>query len=338
MQSKNMFLKQRLVVIPLILTIMIIAFFILQSMFMKYNKKISFYLESSTAFCRIPGIDDGFIPQGIAYDSGSKLLLLTGYYGAGKSSPIYLVDQQTCATREVFLKTESGKRFTGHAGGISLYKGMAYIAGSTENCMYSVSLGKLFEAENGTTLSIEQVINLKNRDDSIRVSFTAIDDGVIFAGEYHNTPFFCTQASHLVDTPYGRQKAFLVGFSLDEGNNPIPHIVFSIPDKIQGACFYGNNIFLSQNDNLFSSKVLTFSLDKLQASGTKKVLGAEVPIYILTEKTARKITYIPPMSEELLVIDGQMLILYESAANLYSVGKKYGLDYVLATPLSFFTD
>ena len=66
------------------------------------------------------------------------------------------------------------------------------------------------------------------------------------------------------------------------------------------------------------------------------MLGREVPLYVLTEGAAQKITPIPPMSEELLAVDGQMYLLYESASNRYLIGKFLGLDSVLATPLSYF--
>ena len=42
------------------------------------------------------------------------------------------------------------------------------------------------------------------------------------------------------------------------------------------------------------------------------------------------------MSEEIIVVDGKMYILYESASNRYIIGKWMDLDYVYATPMEYF--
>ena len=59
-------------------------------------------------------------------------------------------------------------------------------------------------------------------------------------------------------------------------------------------------------------------------------------MYHLDEKNAEKITQIPPMSEEILVIDDMMNILYESASNIYRFGKKANMDYIWETPVDYF--
>lgn len=316
--------------------ILIVALLLSQVKYMKYQSEISRYLENSSAFCRIPGIEDGFIPQGLSYDPETDRVLLAGYMGSGGASPIYIVDRQSGSAVKVLMQTETGKNFKGHAGGLSLRAGTAYIAGSTANCVYCFSLDALLGATEDGALAADAKIELKNRDDYIRVSFTAENTEMLFAGEFHKAPLFYTHASHAVDTPDGRQKAYLFGFTPDEKNCAVPRVVYSIPDNVQGACFDGDYLYLSQTDGLLSARILCFDLSKLSAAGTKTVLNAEVPLYILGEHAAVKCTRIPPMSEEILVVDGNLLILYESASNRYRIGKKLGLDHVLATPIEFF--
>lgn len=312
------------------------AMSLLQVKYMKHQAEIDLYLENSTAFCSIPDIGSGFIPQGLSYLPDEDLILLTGYYGRGGSSPIYLVDRTRDYSKTLLMRTESGESFHGHAGGISVCGGRAYVAGSTAGCMYGFPLEGLLCAPDGSAQNAELRIGLKSDDDFIRVSFTAAEGPLLFAGEFHKDPLFYTHASHAVDTPVGRQKAYLFGFELSEDGAVQPRVVYSIPDKAQGACFEGGYLFLSQTDSLFSARILTYALDELRPAGTKTVLGAEVPLYILTEKTAVKSRRIPPMSEEILAVDGKLLILYESAANRYRIGKRFGLDRVMATPLDFF--
>lgn len=308
----------------------------LQVSYMKQKAAYAPYLAESEAVCQIPDIRAGFIPQGLAFDPRSDSLLLTGYMGRGGSSPLYLIDRQGGGAKKIVMQTETGEKLKGHAGGISLYEGTAYVAGSTAGCMYGFSLDELLSAADGASADAEVRIDLKSPEDRIRVSFTATDGELLYAGEFHKSPLFYTHASHAVATPEGRQQAYLFGFTPEADGGAVPRVVYSIPDNVQGACFAGGKLYLSQTDSLFSARILTYDLNSLPAAGTRRVLGAEVPLYVLTEGGAVKITPVAPMSEEILAVDGRLLILYESASDRYRIGRSLGLDRVLSTPLEFF--
>ena len=51
---------------------------------------LGYYRASERAF-KIPGLGDGFIPQGLDYDSARGTYLVTGYDKEGDPSPLYLV-------------------------------------------------------------------------------------------------------------------------------------------------------------------------------------------------------------------------------------------------------
>ena len=95
-------------------------------------------------------------------------------------------------------------------------------------------------------------------------------------------------------------------------------------------------MFLSRSHGFLPAEILTYSLTDLKQSGTKMVMGNEVPLYILTEDNASKKTKIPPMSEEMVIVDGKMYILFEAASNRYQIGKLLGLDRIWATPVEYF--
>ena len=320
----------------IIIIVLIMTRSILKTTDLERQNEVNSYLENSITFCRIPDIDNGFIPQGISCDPNKNLILLTGYFSSRNSSPIYIIDRQSGNSKKILMNTEDGESFRGHAGGISLYQGYEYVAGSTQCCVYGFPLDTLIKAEDNSVQKIAMTIDLKNGEEYIRSSFTASDNTMLYVGEFHGWPFFCTHSSHAVNTPDGRQQAYLLGFTLDNQNNAIPQIVYSIPDKIQGACFDAGYLYLSQTDKLFSSRILTYDLSKITSADTKMVLGAQIPLYILCESCAVKSTRIPAMSEGILSVDGKLLILYESASNRYRVGKRLGLDYVLATSIDFF--
>jgi len=303
---------------------------------MRYEKEIRAYLARSEYACPVPGLEDGFVPQGLAWHPDTDTVLISGYYGMGRKSPVFLVDRSSGDAKQIFLETEDGTPFTGHGGGISILDETVYIAGSTEGCMYRIPLNALLEAEDGGIVRGLKKTSLMTPEDRFTVSFTAQDGDRLYAGEFRSPLFFRTHASHAVRTSGGTQRAYLAGFRAGEDGSLTPEAVYSIPDRIQGACFSDGYLFLSQSQTLFSSRILAWRLEDLSPAGTRKVLGSEVPLYVLTEASAGKATRVAPMSEEIEVRSGRLMILYESASNRYRIGKKYGLDRVLETPLSRF--
>nr|MCR4586852.1 hypothetical protein [Lachnospiraceae bacterium] len=132
------------------------------------------------------------------------------------------------------------------------------------------------------------------------------------------------------------QKAYVMGYTLDDQGEAIPGCVYSIPDNVQGACFHDGYIYLSQSAGFFPGHVLAYRLEDHKQCGTRKVLDAEVPVYMLTEHNASKITTVPPMNEEITVVGDQMYLLFEAASNRYMVGKMLGLEQVYGAPVAYF--
>ena len=299
------------------------------------------YFEHSVPVFPIPDISKGFIPQGITYDAASQCFFLTGYMDNGKNSPIYAMGQDGKLLAKVLMLTENGEKFRGHAGGISVHGDELYVAGSTDACMYSFSIQEILNLKDKDKAAQEGLkatrrIPLKTEEDFIRVSFTSFDDEILYAGEFRKDPIFYTHDSHYVTIEDGKQKAYLFGFDFDENGGVVPTKVYSIPDNVQGACFDEEYVYLSQSHGFMPSEILTYRLEELEVAETRKVLGKEIPLYVLTEKNAKKATKVPPMSEEIVTFDNKMYILHESASNRYLIGKLLGQDQVYSTPISYF--
>ena len=310
---------------------------LIMGLFMVYRKELKDYFSNSVSCMTVPGISEGFIPQGLAYDSDTQAFFISGYMGNGKQSPVYVLrEQDGIPVKRVDLLTEDGSKFKGHAGGVSVYGDGVFIAGSTQACVYYFPAGTLLNAENGANQKAAERISLRTEDDFIRASFTSVDDSYLYIGEFHKGFVFYTHKSHLVEHDGIRQKAYLAGFRLSGNGQLVPACVFSIPDDVQGACFAQGHVFLSQSHGFLPSSILSYSLSGLEQAGTKRVLGQDVPLYVLSEHNATKKTKVPPMSEEITIVDGNMYILYEAAANRYRIGKKLGLDKIYATPLDYF--
>ena len=309
---------------------------ILQAGKMRYKEELDNYYKSSAPLVRIPDIDRGFIPQGITFDPVSGRLIITGYMGNFSPSPVFVIDPSDGSYTRITMASPEGKPMRGHAGGASILGDTVYIAGSTEGCMYCFSLEELLAAADGDTLKACARTQLKNDEDRIRVSFTGEDGVLVYAGEFHRDPIFRTHPSPSTSTSSGTQKAYLFGYDPADPLNAVPQKVYVIPDNAQGACFAEGYIFLSLSDSLSSSVILAYSLDELECAGTKRVMGKDIPVYILTEEGADRVTRVPAMAEEIYAKDGNLYILYEAASNRYRIGKKTGLDYVMQTPLTFF--
>ena len=295
------------------------------------------YISNSQTAFSIPDINKGFIPQGIDYDPESDNFFVTGYMDLGKNSPIYAIDKTSGALKKkIQMTTADGKPFRGHAGGLSVFGGRLYIAGSTDSCMYSFSAADILNAEDNTEVPISGVTGLKTSGESIRVSFTSRDESFLYAGEFHKEPIFYTDDSHSIGEEDVNHKAYLLGFSVNENADAVLSHVYSIPDSVQGAFIDDGYLYLSQSSGFLPGRILTYDLSRIEPSGTRNVLGQEIPLYFISEKKADKVTAVPPMPEEITVADGYMYILHEAASNRYLIGKLLGLDKVRRTPIGYF--
>ncbi len=81
-----------------------------------YNEYYS--LRSQPA--SIPGLKDGFVPQGITYLGNDDSYALAGYMNDGSTSRIYTTDKDNNV--KYFNLTSDGENFYGHTGGLTFVK------------------------------------------------------------------------------------------------------------------------------------------------------------------------------------------------------------------------
>ena len=102
------------------------------------------YYRMKTDLCRIPGLNDGFVCQGIAYSEEDERYFISGYMDDGTASRIYVTDENN-RSHHVSLEKKSGKAFSGHAGGIAYDSGMLYIANGGR--IYTLDAGDVINAK-----------------------------------------------------------------------------------------------------------------------------------------------------------------------------------------------
>ena len=303
----------------------------------------SYYAASEKAFV-IPDIMDGYVPQGMHYCEDEQVILMSGYRSDGAASPIYVADakKQTFGNllQTVTLQNEDGTDFVGHGGGIAKNGDFVYVAGD-EAVLYVYSFADIMAAEQGGSVRCKGSISLKvSESDYVIPAFVTIYKGTLVLGEFYREEVYPTPESHHLTTTAGdKHYAIAVRFMLSEdaeyGFDPTPNLAFTLPNQVQGMTFSpdGNRVYLSTSWGLSFSHILEYDMTKLQKEEEITVLGKSVPLYAMDSASLIKDHKIAPMSEEMVFVDGKLLVLSESASSKYIFGRFTGGKWCYATDM-----
>ncbi len=317
----------------LIVLISLIALFLIALIGMRIYFRApvsSFYKVSDKAFV-IPGTNKGFVSQGLTYSEKDNNFYLTGYMKDHSASPIYIVNKDSKKLiKKVFISNPDGSAFTGHCGGFTIYHNKIYLAGGEDCCLYVIDKEGLDKAENGASFAYEDIVSLKTDNDYIGVAFVTSYDDLLVAGEFYREPQYPTLLSHEIICADGKNKAFALAFKLD-GNKAIPEKVYSLPGNVQGMEFSSDKLYLSTSWGTSISHIYIYDTSKIISTSNYEVLGKEVPLYILDSTSLEKDIKTPPMSEEIVLIDGKLYQANESASNKYVFGKFTGGKYLYSS-------
>ena len=306
---------------------------------------LGYYRASERAF-RIPGLGQGFVPQGLDFDEKSETFLVTGYDTKGGKSPLYLVGNDGKLQKTLYYALPDGTSYTGHAGGIALGGDYLYLAGGSDATVHVFARADLEKAKDGGTLTAVGGLSCyleENEDDHLGPAFLQVKDGRLVVGEFYRPGNYETPENHHVTTPSGiTQRALALCYPLD-GTSPIgvettPVDAYSLPDLAQGMAFTEDRIYITGSWALAHSSLSVYDSAKAQRTADITVLGVTIPCYALDDAALVTRASLPPMAEEPLILDGKLYIMNESACNRYVFGKLTGGAYCYATPLSFFVN
>lgn len=298
----------------------------------------AYYKNSENAFV-MPGLNDGYVPQGFCYDQEETWFLATGYMTDHSCSPVYVVDKESGEELKMaYLKLEDGSDYTGHGGGISFWNDYLYVADGGENCVYVYRYSDLKNVSNGGSINSIGSFSTEVGDDHIQPAFVEVHGDKIVIGEFYRDGNYPTPDSHKITTPNGDENtALAVEFSLDEnfeyGINPVPEKAYSMREQVQGVTFNDGKMYLSTSWGVAFSHIFVYDLEKT-TSDNLNVLGADIPVYHLDGASLIVDMKIPPMSEEIAIVDGKLYVSCESASNKYIFGKFTGGKWCYATDLS----
>ena len=297
--------------------------------------------NSEAAFI-IPGLKEGFIPQGLFYEKDHDIFLISGYYkDKAQPSRVILVDGNGNFVKSVGCLTKTGKNATGHFGGIAAYKDNVYVA--TTSVTHVLSLSKILEADNDAYVPIEAELYTDTT-----CSYINVCDGVLYIGEFTDITFDDIKGATNVykdkfgQKYYSRCNAFILDENaqwgikadkIDEENNMVPDFAFTSPFKVQGMARLadGKIVYTASSTPITNSRVYLYEDVTLgEPDKIIEVAGQEVPLYYC-QKSDRIAQYrVPTFLEEITVHpDGSVYIITESAAAAYVDQSKNPIDYVI---------
>lgn len=271
------------------------------------------YYSIEETLCTNPGLNDGFVCQGICISEENGVVLISGYMADKSNSRIYVTDLD--GNSYYVELTREGKSYTGHAGGIAVTGNTVYISNGGK--LYVFPLTNVLEAKNGDVIDIGTGIKVNSS-----ASFVFANEDYVYVGEFNNPSE--EQKEHIYETPNGTNHSIIERYSHGDLENPDK--IYSIRDYVQGVCFTPDGkIVFSTSYGLTSSNFYVYNESDAVDSGN--VLDG-APVYYLGE-CIRQISG-PAMSEDLDWYDGKVITLYESASNKYIFGKFFFANDIVA--------
>ncbi len=273
------------------------------------------YYSIEETICTNPGLNDGFVCQGICISEENEVILVSGYMMDGESrSRIYVTDFDS-NSYYVELTRNGGETYTGHAGGIALTGNTVYISNGSK--LYVFSLSDVLNAKNGESIDIGEGVKVNSA-----ASFVYADEEYVYVGEFNNPAE--KQKEHIYETPNGTNHSIIERYSHDDLENPDK--IYSIGDYAQGVCFTPDGkIVISTSYGLTSSVYYVYNESEATDSG-ETLDGA--PVYFLGS-CERQLNG-PAMGEDLDWYDGRVITLTESASDKYIFGKFFFADDIVA--------
>ncbi len=261
------------------------------------------YYSYRDPICINPGLNDGFVHQGICVDDASGKIVLSGYMADNSASRLYVTDVDNNSYYVSINK--DNEAFTGHFGGVAIGGDYVYIA--TDDALHLVSRDELINAKNGDTLNVQRSIPTNNQ-----ASYIFVDDNYLYVGEFHDGNKYVTE--HPYETPEGLYHAIISRYSINDLTKPDK--VYSVRNKVQGVLFAEGKIVLSTSYGLADSVYYIYNeADCIKSEHTLD--GA--PVYYVNNP--EKEINGPAMAEGLDLYNGKVITMSESACNKYIFGK-----------------
>ena len=293
----------------------------------------------------IPGLDTEFCPQGMTEIDGYNKFLISGYMDDGSPSRFYLIDGETKEVEKYVILNINGSLYKGHAGGVASYGSQLWTFSKDENKGYGFrfKLADLLNAENGGEIAI----NSYNYFDTWNgADFAFVRDKVLWVGEFYRDDNYLTDTEHHLVTRSGETNpAVIYGFDIDESRNTgvkstTPTKAISVRGLCQGIALTSEGNFVLSTSYSIPNSNIYYYKDILneEAHDTFKIGTTSMPLWYLDDQALISSREIPSMSEEIVIKDNRVYILFESACKKYKLFNRTRIKSVYSLPISFFEE
>lgn len=316
MSSKKIRSPKRVVLTVLIA---IVAFLLLYTL-LCYSTPIFYsdFMGNSEKLGNIPGLSEGFIPQGLCYSETLDAYLCCGYF-SDSPSRIYVIGKDG-NVKSLELQRENGEPYKGHAGGISTSGEHVWI--SNQKKAFHLTTDVIKNASSGDTVAFDGYFDV-----GVNASFTFSDEELFWIGEYANGDSYKTRdENHFVATDGENHSAMIYGYLRDDSkpfgvDTEKPVVALSVRDIVQGFCVTSSGkCVLSTSAGLKNSHLYIYDLSDSETSQYTEYNGEKVPLYFLDSNTLENVVTMPHMSEDLDYEDGMVLVGFEAGAKKYGAG------------------
>lgn len=134
-----------------------------------FGAKYPYFDEVSTKECQIPGLNEGFTPQGLAYDDNDNILLCGYMKDSSKPSRIYVLSGEKHNERKYVTLTLDGEAFSGHTGGLEVCQDTVFLV--SQGWVYRFDLNEVLSAEKGSSVAIIDGFKTENGANFITSSY-----------------------------------------------------------------------------------------------------------------------------------------------------------------------
>ena len=334
--------KALIVVLGVFIILLAVVFLIAQ---LYFKVPVIDYYKASDKEMKIPGLSDDLVPQGFDFIESEGIYLVGGYQRDGSPSRVYRVDQESGnTTGYVVLGDEDGNGVSPHAGGLAVHGDHLFVAGDEDSSLYIYNLSDVLSASSGEVLKRAGVFTT-----GINVAFLCFTEDRLIAGEFYRDPNYMTDESHWITTPSGEENralAYCYAFSDEEdsvcGIDRDPSEIYSLPGLVQGMAVRDGKIWISQSYGTAKSTISCYDISESEPVMIKllnfrsgvALPSKAVPVYALDRSTLVTSFEAPPMAEEIIFVDGKLLIMCESASNKYYFGNLTGGRWCYSTDVS----
>lgn len=244
---------------------------------------------------KVQGIQDGYVPQALAYSDKYNVVLQTSYNSKHDVSKLFITDFESGnLLKELKLKKVNGEDNSNHVGGIATDNKDIWITND-----YEVNIYDLEEIMNDETN--DSVNSIKDEKLPIRGDFALYKDNTLWIGDFCLSPFY--------KVPNNDPKLNMYKVEEKEIDFNKPEKTISLPKMVQGMWITEDKILFTEsftyliNSNLAVYKNIT--------NEGRNDLKFDKSNFIKNIK-------LPPMAEGFFEKEGRLYILFENSADTYN--------------------